>query len=708
MVNVFEKDNNLTYLSLEEILTNIDQYNIEQISFVDHIDYVSRDQENINSYYINEENPVAYGSNINGHNTLFISRDYYLNNKALVDKILTSLVSRISSEYFRITSDELSSNRDIIASLLANQSISDVTLNGIQSIFLLNPELLEMVKQNEHIKRINTKGVTEELAENFDSVIGYNNRYLFDFYKHDDLVSLKNLSINNIENMDDAYNLKYLNPEAEITIKDSNFPFIEFFSIYNSLNKENHITINITDKNRFNSILFANKDLLLSSNIDVFVDNDSYAISTYMEYEERLYKLIEPALTLSPLERYLYAYNIVKQFKPYKEDENDKGSSRNIYEILDNDFMVCVGYAKLLVDLLDKLGIQSQRLSVSINIGMDQNENVDMVAHDNSTVWGGHERIEVKIEDPKYGVNGIYTADPTWDNSLKHDLYNHALLTKEEANLMSRQNFMNLSNEVFDANSLEEFYQMANFVLDRYESKEKEMMNNNIARTTKKLQEKTLTNITYNELVILVNECLKEKYDVGNSNFMVGDYDRAKFIIKLMDAVVDSYEFKNAKTPEEIKNVILNKCDKVKSELLNNAKKPEIKLIGNLLDYIKKFNNPLYENIISMYPMVISSKAIGMDKEDLYHIIEIIGKYIVSVNNNKVEAQTLYQAVLEVYQAAGLSADEIKTKMEDTIAINEKAYNFEFPTLRRINPDGSETIYQNEENKFSEEKSRTR
>ena len=39
----------------------------------------------------------------------------------------------------------------------------------------------------------------------------------------------------------------------------------------------------------------------------------------------------------SPFEKYIYAYNITKRFKEYKENDEDRTKARNIYDILFNE-----------------------------------------------------------------------------------------------------------------------------------------------------------------------------------------------------------------------------------------------------------------------------------------------------------------------------------------------------------------------------------
>ena len=76
-------------------------------------------------------------------------------------------------------------------------------------------------------------------------------------------------------------------------------------------------------------------------------------------------ELIEPIKNsnLSPLEKFIAIYNVVKNFKPYKESPDQLEESRYLRYILNNEYMVCVGYAKLLKILCEKVGIKVINLS---------------------------------------------------------------------------------------------------------------------------------------------------------------------------------------------------------------------------------------------------------------------------------------------------------------------------------------------------------
>ncbi len=101
----------------------------------------------------------------------------------------------------------------------------------------------------------------------------------------------------------------------------------------------------------------------------------SFALQNNLKEEEQLDKLIEPIknLNLSPYEKYLAVYNIVKNFKPYKQSDNGDDKDRFLKDILNNEFIVCAGFTKLLECLLDKVNINSQELILDIDGSYDAN-----------------------------------------------------------------------------------------------------------------------------------------------------------------------------------------------------------------------------------------------------------------------------------------------------------------------------------------------
>lgn len=106
---------------------------------------------------------------------------------------------------------------------------------------------------------------------------------------------------------------------------------------------------------------------------------------------------------LSPYEKYIAIYDIVRSFKEYrfyedsrKKDREAPDQSRNVYLLLINEWIVCAGYSQLLNSLLTRIGIPSIEWVVS---------------------YETHARNYVHIKDDKYHIDGFYMCDPTWDQA---------------------------------------------------------------------------------------------------------------------------------------------------------------------------------------------------------------------------------------------------------------------------------------------------
>lgn len=113
----------------------------------------------------------------------------------------------------------------------------------------------------------------------------------------------------------------------------------------------------------------------------------------------------------------------------------------------------------MLGDLLNKLGIPSMKSSIDVDISYDNiNNNNEYVEKKDVAVKAGHARRYVNLVDEKYGLNGFYVSDPTWDNVLTSDYYNHFVMTDRESNMSSRYQWGD-SYDIFDINNINEYYE---------------------------------------------------------------------------------------------------------------------------------------------------------------------------------------------------------------------------------------------------------
>ena len=125
---------------------------------------------------------------------------------------------------------------------------------------------------------------------------------------------------------------------------------------------------------------------------------------------------------LSDFEKFVWAYQQVTEKIYTLENEGDSPSkSRNLFEVLSGDKIVCVGYANMLIAICTRLGISCTLQEVAT---IDPNTNA----------FGNHATVAIRIDDNKYNIHGIFFCDPTADSARKwhlghgHTSFGHALI----------------------------------------------------------------------------------------------------------------------------------------------------------------------------------------------------------------------------------------------------------------------------------------
>lgn len=124
------------------------------------------------------------------------------------------------------------------------------------------------------------------------------------------------------------------------------------------------------------------------------------------KFVEHINKVKEDGTSLSPLEKYICAYQFVANFV-YKNENTESENhfkSRNLVSILTGDKIVCVGYAAMLKEICTRIGIQSE-----IQHWHFSDDNI------------GHANNLVRIDDDKYNIHTIYYADACWDSKRVTD-----------------------------------------------------------------------------------------------------------------------------------------------------------------------------------------------------------------------------------------------------------------------------------------------
>ena len=469
MESVYAKDIkvfNTKYVSIQDILDN--KYDIKRIGLDDEIIINNNKQVLLNDI----NNPLSFVDNFIIDKTLCINPNYFEKNKTSIDRLLISFINNYTGS-LTIKSTKLI-NDEVISAIATNHNIKEIQLGSIDDIYKLKESDYKKLN-NGTIKSIKTYGVEEELDFNFDSIIKYNvDRNLINYYTYDVLMSMNESSRISLFNPLTEDEIKYFKMLKGGTIY---FEYYDYKNILDSIEKLESINpnfkylviVNTDSKNLFNRELFNRSQI--SNKIEVKSGFINMKIEKYLSYEKYLYELIKPATSLSPYEKFLYAYNITKNYKQYNEvsEDEDKFKSRTLYKLLDNDeYMVCVGYANMLHDLLTKLGIESTTYGVGVDVGFDSVDVLSEYSDEAISKYGGHSRLIVNLVDSKYGINGIYQSDPTWDNVIGEDSYVYSLMTFNEAHLAKRYLYQDKSEySLLFSTNLEEFYKNVNRYMDR-------------------------------------------------------------------------------------------------------------------------------------------------------------------------------------------------------------------------------------------------
>ncbi len=137
--------------------------------------------------------------------------------------------------------------------------------------------------------------------------------------------------------------------------------------------------------------------------------NNGYSVEKALEASRKINKWVKKinsvkpdGTELSPFEKYLCAYQYVAEFE-YKE--GGKYDCRDLIPVLTGDKIVCVGFASILKEVCNRLGIPCAKQNIKW-----QDEDGTMHYHTNNVVV---------IKDDKYKINGVYYADACWDSYSK-------------------------------------------------------------------------------------------------------------------------------------------------------------------------------------------------------------------------------------------------------------------------------------------------
>lgn len=394
----------------------------------------------------------------------------------IINKIIKGMEFTIIDSY--TPGDEITNNLDIKAD--SNNTSLTYTDESHKAIIYNDSYIILNFKFYQE----NSKKIEEALYLKAKNKTYTNSKYIFGYKTKEDLENTTKLSISYEELLnEDINNLQCLKDNTLIDIGGNNNYDIDynheekrlqntkiFLDKLDKLNKNFIVNLGVRKRSNFEKTF---KTQYQNLNLVINTDNQDYSYQKYMEGEKKLNELVAPIknANLSPLEKYFAVYNIAKNFKDYKENENNKLEARNLRYILNNEYIVCVGFSNLLIALLDKVGINANQISVKADTSYDNGFTVE----EKTVEKAGHARVIVNIDDDKYNVHGIYMADPTWDNNLGNNLLNHSLMTFDKMQISDRMFWQNTSHDtILDIHNFKEFNEQVNFLIKRAFKEEKE------------------------------------------------------------------------------------------------------------------------------------------------------------------------------------------------------------------------------------------
>lgn len=568
------------------------------------------------------EHPFVVDTSI--ENNLYINEDWYKDHLQEGRNILRRIILKNQSESLSILSDFLIDD-SLLDSIKESGVVKELELGGEYS---LTASVYEKLRGSS-VECLRTKGVEEELKDIYEPFIDYNwSRALIGWKTYKDIVNAKSIEIKKEEEL--AY-LHLLPLDCELVVSFSNE------SLFNKVLEMNYvgpITIKVTDKMSFNQ--FLKEHSIEKQNVFVSVDDEKVELPLYKKFEEQLDNMVKGVEGLSPFEKYLYVYNVVKQYKEYKENEEDRSSARNLYQILQNEYMVCVGFSEMLVDLCTRVGIPAQKSHLDVDTSYDKYDaGKEELEIEKSLRKGGHARTQVYINDPKYQINGYYVADATWDNELEHDSYLYVLMTVEER-LAARRFILSdylAGEEYFDCQNLDVFYAKVNRALDLLEPKKEEEV------------------IVYDMIKLGVQG---KKNGKRIAQQRKREQTRIRNLKKIIDIIIG-----------KLCNLSPNYISELKNQYpcIDNV---EQATIHDYYDVITELGN---------------------------HIVPMCNRQI----NGADLFRAIKEVYTHCY---GYKGEELSNKLTEAISYNKESYDRQFPTRTREYQDGHTNIYKSVPNKF--------
>lgn len=463
----------------------------------------------------------------------------------------------------------------------------------------------------------------------------------------------------------------------------------EFYNFVASIIKGKNIEILFSvPKGRNADCIFDEKQTqILADNANIFI-SDGHTVELYSKaygYKYPLQKVLEAnrkleewtnliknakvdGRELSPLEKYLYAYITVSNFYDYKKERTNESpiESRALVNVLTGDKIVCVGYAEMLITLLNRLGIPA------IHNG---------VKFENNSI--NHATCLVYLKDDIYNFNSIFYSDPTSSDiffsmlalkDFKECIKNITFIKNSfgsDGKISSIKDFLkaikDLPKEDYEImhelliksmNSSKGILVEDMFIDDAYETFYEATTNALLGKEFSDIEKDIIISLNYQTFDDFRNEVLKYYEEFKESD---------NFVEKIMKKVLKNEKrtlFMSGKQIEK-KILELNSEPKFNIKALENV----FKAMGKSEDEAKSYTSAIIAHSIEvLFKISQSQKLYGLDLTAPTNN-EILNMVINELNENPDfvdcdEAERRYQEARYANKAGKVSNDELKNLEE--------------------------------------------
>lgn len=378
------------------------------------------------------------------NNETYIDKNYYTKDKLI--QLLNSIFSCVDTIELILPEEFLSI--DIINQTFYNLTCKTLTIDGKGKV---NLEQLIAINNNCDIRELKVPDLEKNITNNkfnFKIIPNINNQFTskkFKDFVFDDILHFKNLSIElplkedytddankNISEKEDLEKIIDALIDIDtlsITVIDNGKQSIEesleiIDKIEKSIGSKIENIYYITGNRNIDNIEIL-KTLENDHRVSIMYDKEIIcSIDDFINMRNHINKMVNELkkFELSPLEKVLYVYDIIKDFYIINHKYmKEKKVSRLIHRIFKVNELNCQAYAALYSEILRELKIEA----TDFNLYSPLVEELFLTS-DN------HARTMIHLVDNKYKIDGLFSTDVVWDaiKKIKKNYHYEFFLTR--------------------------------------------------------------------------------------------------------------------------------------------------------------------------------------------------------------------------------------------------------------------------------------